>query len=126
VDQVLSTPDTPRRSRATRCVSPRAAGSWSALVGAPAPVAPLGRRGVRGRESTTTSSPEARRVHLPRIAAAWRKPAGGGSRRTPAAGFDNERIYAVCAAVLPEIDAESGSGLRPGAIPPGQPGSSTG
>lgn len=46
--------------------------------------------------------------YLPRIAsrppeARWRRLAAYLQRR----GFDNERIYAVCAAVLPEIDTES-------------------
>lgn len=46
--------------------------------------------------------------YLPRIAgrpadARWRRLAGYLQRR----GFDNERIYAVCAAVLPEIDAQT-------------------
>ena len=46
--------------------------------------------------------------YLPRIAdrpadARWRRLAGFLQRR----GFDNERIYAVCSALLPGIDAEA-------------------
>lgn len=46
--------------------------------------------------------------YLPRIAGRsdadrWRRLSGYLQRR----GFDNERIYAVCAALLPEIDAQA-------------------
>jgi SOS response regulatory protein OraA/RecX len=46
------------------------------------------------------------RAYLPRLEgrsdeARWRRLAGYLQRR----GFDNERIYHVCAALLPEVDA---------------------
>jgi regulatory protein len=78
--------------------------------GVPAPLA--GRAvGVAFAEESVDDDVLVRRLaeaYLPRIAgrsdaARWRRLGGYLQRR----GFDNERIYGVCAALLPEVDANA-------------------
>ena len=79
--------------------------------GVPAPLAGRSVDAVFAEEQLDDAA-LARRLaeaYLPRIAgrsdaARWRRLAGYLQRR----GYDNERIYEVCAALLPEVDAGAG------------------